>query len=84
VRAQLGLNHPEGWFTILGENLGNGLAEVGFDLRVHIDERTVQTFCQKPSDGRLAGAHEAGKDDVLFCRKRSGSHKIRVGVALVK
>ncbi|MEZ4634040.1 MAG: hypothetical protein R2856_03520 [Caldilineaceae bacterium] len=46
------------------EDLGNGLAEMGFELLVHVHERAVELFGQQATNRRLARPHEAGEGDV--------------------
>ena len=58
------LDGPEGRFAILGEDGWDRLAGALDDDVVQIDEGTAQARCDFLAGHGLAGAHEAGEDDV--------------------
>ncbi len=54
--------------TILGKNIGDGLAEVGDQPVVHVHKFPAQARSQQASAGAFARAHKAGEGDVLLFR----------------
>ena len=62
--AELRLGDAEGFLAIVAENLGNRLAEAFHQNIVHVHKAAAQARAQQPAGRCLAGAHEAGEDDI--------------------
>jgi hypothetical protein len=60
----LGLQHTEGGFAPLAEDLRDRPPGLPLDLAIEVDEFAPQAVGDLAADGRLAGAHEADEGDV--------------------
>jgi hypothetical protein len=69
---ELALEISEIKLASLGEDSGDGLPLASLDLLVEIEERACEATREGASNGRLAGARQADKDDV----RRSGRHAL--------
>ena len=49
--AKAGLGQAEDLFAVVGKDLGNGLAQLGLEATVHIDEPSSQALGQDAPDG---------------------------------
>lgn len=63
VADGFGFKGAEGCFSLGREDFGNGAAGPLLNDMVGIDKAPAETLCEQRAGGRLAGAHEAGKDD---------------------
>ncbi len=64
--ADLAFSHAKGGLAFVRKDLGDGLAEMGFDLGIDVDEGAIKAFGQQQTDSGLAGAHETGEHNVAL------------------
>ena len=64
LTANRGFQRPESRLAILREDLRDGFARALHDQIVQVNERTSQPCRHFAADSGLAGAHEAGQDDI--------------------
>ena len=62
-RDHFSLAIAEGALAMGFENLGNRAAGRSLDFGIGVAKGRIELRCQPPSDGALAGAHHAHKDD---------------------
>ena len=66
LTADRGFQRPESRLAILREDLRDGFAGALHDQIVQVNERTSQPCRHFAADSGLAGAHEAGEDDIAM------------------
>ena len=76
LTADRGFQRPESRLAILREDLRDGFAGALHDQIVQVNERTSRTRRHFAADSGLAGAHEAGEDDVGDWKLVAGSWKL--------